>query len=81
MRPMDKSRSKRRVYVRTPSGTVKKIFAGTHSRPKCAICKSELAGIPKEYQKLSKTKKTVNRPYGGSLCSKCMRRLIIAQNQ
>lgn len=49
------------------------------SRAKCARCKKPLAGVPsrqKELRKLPKTKKRPTRPYGGYLCSSCMRELI-----
>ncbi|HDH91637.1 MAG TPA: hypothetical protein ENF38_01660 [Candidatus Aenigmarchaeota archaeon] len=48
--------------------------------PKCAICKKPLSGVPKQkpslVRKLSKTEKRVNRPYGGYLCSRCMRKIM-----
>ena len=43
---------------------------------RCAICKKPLHGIPKEVRKLPTSKKRVERPYGGNLCSKCARNLI-----
>ncbi len=47
---------------------------------KCAICKKPLHGIPKlratELKKLAKSEKRVERPYGGYLCSKCVREIM-----
>ena len=48
---------------------------------KCS-CGKELKGIPREIPgkiaKLSKTQRRPSRPYGGVLCSQCMRKTIIA---
>jgi len=48
--------------------------------PKCAICKKPLHGIPrgrvKEMRNLAKSEKRVERPFGGYLCSKCMREVM-----
>lgn len=67
-----------KVKVRTPSGRLalhekwKKANAA-----KCAICGKELQAIPRlraaELRKLPKSKKRPERPFGGYLCSKCMR--------
>ncbi|MBI2564864.1 50S ribosomal protein L34e [Candidatus Woesearchaeota archaeon] len=85
MRPSkQKSRTFRRVYVRTPGNRLvihyKKRNPG---KAKCRVCKNELHGIPRlrpfKMKNLSKTKKRPERPYGGNLCSKCMRKLIISK--
>ena len=53
------------------------------ARQKCGApgCEQKLAGIkavrPKKLAKLSKTKKTVSRVYGGSLCAGCVKERII----
>lgn len=48
--------------------------------PKCAICKKPLHGIPRlrgsELKKLAKSEKSVERVYGGYLCSRCTREMI-----
>jgi large subunit ribosomal protein L34e len=48
-----------------------------HGIPICAICKKPLHGVPHlkstDMRKLPKTKRRPERPYGGNLCSKCMR--------
>ncbi len=41
----------------------------------CSNCKKPLHGI-EEGKKLAKSKKNVNRPYGGSLCSRCARMIF-----
>jgi len=76
-----KSRSLRRVYVRTPGGkTVIHYRKRKPSKAKCAICKKPLHGVPRErptkLRKLSKTEKRPSRPYGGYLCAKCLREVI-----
>ncbi|KAK4685264.1 large subunit ribosomal protein L34e, partial [Tremellales sp. Uapishka_1] len=73
--------SNRRRVVKTPGGKlvvhhIKKIA----SAPKCGDCGDALAGIPalrpRQYATISKRQKTVNRAYGGSCCSRCVRQRI-----
>ena len=49
--------------------------------PKCAQCKKPLPGVargtPAEVKKLSKTQRRPERPYGGVLCSQCLRKEMI----
>ena len=76
-----KSRTFRRVKVKTPGAKVV-----THYRkrkPKiahCGGCGAKLQGVPRQrpykMQNMPKTKKRPERPYGGVLCSKCMRQKI-----
>ena len=46
-------------------------------KPHCAECKRVLSGVPRGSQayirKWSKTERRPERPYGGVLCTKCMR--------
>lgn len=50
-------------------------------KAKCGNCGSILQGVPRErslkMHKMPKTEKRPERPYGGNLCSRCMRALII----
>jgi len=78
--PRFRSRSLRRVKRKLPGG--KTVTHYEKRRPKvtkCAQCNIELKGLQRErpykMQKLG-SKKKVNRPYGGNLCSKCSRILI-----
>lgn len=79
----DRSRTKRKVFVRTPGGDLN-IHRRRRkpSKPVCGVCGAELhgvaRGIPAQVNKLSKTQKRPERPYGGVLCSKCMRKKIAA---
>lgn len=73
--------NKRRVSVRTPGGrTVYHYRKKRYNAAKCAVCKRPLNGVPNGprslLSKLSKSEKRPNRPYGGYLCSRCMRELI-----
>ncbi len=76
-----KSRSFRRVKKRMPSGRVKTTY--TRRKPKkarCAICGKELHGVPRvlpsELKKYAKSQKRPSRPYGGYICSSCLRKLM-----
>jgi large subunit ribosomal protein L34e len=80
--PKDRTRKKRNVKVKTPSGRVtlhRRPFKP--SKPVCADCGAELKGVargtPAQVGKLSKTQRRPERPYGGVLCSKCSRKKIV----
>ncbi len=75
VRPAYRSRSLRRIKVRTPGGDLKvhyeKRFA---SLPKCAICGRPLQGINiKRVKTGHEPLKSPSRPYGGYVCHKCLR--------
>lgn len=81
-----KSRSKRRVYRRTPSGKV--VIHYVKRRPRkahCADCGGKLAGVPALaptfMRNLAKSSKRPERAYGGVLCSYCSRREIISKSR
>jgi large subunit ribosomal protein L34e len=70
-----------KVKRKTPAGKIK--IVEKRKKPKiakCAICKSPLHGIPRKIpsgmRKLALSEKRPNRPYGGYLCSRCMRELL-----
>ncbi len=76
-----KSRSLRRVFVKTPgSRTVLHYKKRAPSKAKCSSCGAVLKGVararPHKMQNMPKTKKRPQRPYGGVLCSKCTARMI-----
>jgi|YelNatPaOPRAMG01_1025707.scaffolds.fasta_scaffold170724_2 large subunit ribosomal protein L34e len=76
-----RSRSLRRIKVKTPGGEYKTRYERRGgSKPKCALCKKPLSGVPKgkvsDIAKLSKTEKRPERPYGGYLCPKCSKNEI-----
>ena len=76
-----KSRSLRQVKVRTPSGKVNVHYEKRKPKvAKCAICGKPLKGVPREIpsrmRKLSKTEKRPERPFGGYICSECLRKIM-----
>jgi large subunit ribosomal protein L34e len=80
-----KSRTLRRVFVKPPGGGKTRIHYRKRkiNLKRCKECNKILPGIPKliqsKFKKLPKTKKRPQRPYGGVLCSSCMRKKIISQ--
>ena len=81
-----KSGTLRKVFKKTPGArNVVHYEKRKPSQHSCAVCGKELAGIPRlrptEMQNLAKSKKTVERTYGGFLCSACARRKIIEENR
>ncbi len=72
------ARKHKKVQKKTPSGRhVVRRKRGQPSHAKCAECGAKLHGVPKrrpgKLRKLPKTKRRPNRPYGGNLCSRCLR--------
>ena len=79
-----KSRTFRRMFVKTPGGrTVSHFKKRKPGKAKCASCGIVLLGTtrarPYKMQNISKTKKKPTRPFGGYLCSKCARKTIIKE--
>ena len=80
--PRLRSRSLRRVSRKVPGGRTKLHFKKRkHKAARCGNCGSLLKGVPRGFpfrmRKMAKTKKRPERPFGGVLCSKCMRNEII----
>ena len=80
-RGMFKSRRLRRVFVKAPGGNTKLQYKERKpSKAVCAHCKKVLAGVPHatsaKMRNMPKTAKRPQRPYGGILCSACMRKLL-----
>jgi len=76
--PRYRSRSKRRVFVRTPGA--KAVLHYRKRKPakaRCGICGAVLKGVaralPSKMRNIPKCQKRPERPYGGVLCTKCMR--------
>lgn len=79
-----KSRSMRRVFRRAPKkGSTLTFRKRKPSKAKCAGCGKVLAGVPRErphkMQKMPKTAKRPQRPFGGVLCSACTRKKVVAK--
>jgi len=81
VRGMYRSRSLKRKKVRVPGGN-----SVTHYRRKktskhvCAECGALLGGIPRgtphEIGSISKSERSVSRPYGGYYCPSCLRKKL-----
>lgn len=73
-----RSRTLRRVFVKLPGGRTSLHYKKRKPQAAhCAGCGTELQGVPREVPskigKLSKTQRRPERPYGGVLCTACMR--------
>jgi len=82
-KPGHRSRSLRRVFVRTPGGETRIQYRKRKpAKAKCNSCGAVLKGVIRErphvMKKTAKSKKRPERPYGGALCSRCMRAKIKA---
>jgi large subunit ribosomal protein L34e len=84
--PNKRSHSKRRVSVRTPGG--KTVMHYRERKPKlgtCPVTGEKLKGVPRasarEMHKLAKSKKRPQRPFGGALSSRAMRRKVIDETR
>lgn len=70
------------IIEKTPSG---KLVLNRRKKlgkvPVCGGCKAKLSGIvparPAERSRSKKSDKTVNRPYGGTLCGDCVRSKLL----
>ncbi|MHA2171727.1 MAG: 50S ribosomal protein L34e [Candidatus Kariarchaeaceae archaeon] len=79
-------RSGKRKLVKTPGGRF--YFKKLQKKPNyhhCANCDRKLPGMPRgtrvEIRRLSKSQRSPSRPYGGQLCSPCLRRKLILANR
>ena len=82
--PRYRSRSFRKVSVRTPGGkTTIHYTRRNHTPATCAVTGEKLHGVPRntpyKLKELSKTQRRPERPYGGVLSSKAMRALLKAK--
>jgi len=80
-KPRFKSRSWKKVKVRLPGGRVVIHYRRKKTKPPiCGKCGKQLHGVPRVrssiLRKLKKTEKRPERPYGGNLCSYCMREIM-----
>ncbi|KAL0221992.1 hypothetical protein RCL1_001846 [Eukaryota sp. TZLM3-RCL] len=68
--------------VKTPGGRLTVQYLKKKGTvPRCGDCGCDLHGIPalrpREYSRLAHNKKTVSRPYGGSVCHGCVKSRIL----
>ena len=72
-----KSRSMRRVFRNVGSRVSLQYKKRKPKIAHCSNCEAALKGVPRErpykMQNMPKTFKRPERPYGGVLCSRCMR--------
>jgi len=80
--PRLRSTSLRKVSKRLPGGRT--VIHFSKKKPKAAICtgcgdvlKAVPRVLPYKMKNIAKTKKRPQRPYGGVLCSRCMRKKIV----
>ncbi len=87
MRPgKQKSRTFRRIFKKITGNKVTVRYKKRKpSKARCSNCGAILKGVPRELptkmKNLAKTKKRPSRPFGGVLCSKCMREKIKELNR
>lgn len=78
-----KSRTFRRVKVTTPGGENKTMYKRRKPSKAVCGCGKALSGVPREVpykmQQMPKTHKRPERPFGGVLCTKCMRSKIASE--
>ncbi len=78
-----KNRTFRKVQVKLADRTTVHYKKRNPSPAKCGECKKVLQAVPRgrpvDMRNLAKTKKRPERPYGGVLCSKCMRAMMVAK--
>ena len=67
-----KSRHKRLLHVKTPTGKAVRYVRRKLGVPVCADCGSVLPGVARE-SNMARTKKRPSRPFGGVYCSGCSR--------
>ena len=73
---VERSRSRRRVRIKTPSGRVIISHRSRNKgRAKCAGCSVRLHGVS-HARGIAASKRAPSRPYGGVLCSRCSRNAI-----
>lgn len=80
--PRLRSRSLRKVFRKVPGGRVSIQYKKRKPKAaRCGNCGAVLKGVPRELpykmRSMAKTKKRSERPFGGILCSRCMRQKII----
>ncbi|MAF51122.1 MAG: 50S ribosomal protein L34e [Nanoarchaeota archaeon] len=76
-----KSKSERKVFVKTPTRNKISFRKSSPGKKPCVECGTQLMGIKRDstfsLRRVSKSKKRVNRKFGGELCSRCSREIIV----
>ncbi|MCI4435475.1 MAG: 50S ribosomal protein L34e [Ignisphaera sp.] len=80
VRPMQRSRSLKKVYRRTPGGKTVVHYERRKRTPmRCARCGAILFGVPTTDElrrSLPKSSKRPERMFGGFLCARCLREVL-----
>lgn len=77
VRPAYRSRSLRRVKVRTPGGdTVVHFEKRKTNYHHCALCGAVLQGMPRLRKGSHESIRPPTRPYGGNVCHRCLREAL-----
>jgi large subunit ribosomal protein L34e len=81
-----KSRTLRRIKVKTPGGkTITHYRQRKPGKAKCAKCRKPLAGVAiaraTQMNKIPKNQRRPERPFGGVLCSNCLKVLLKNQSR
>jgi|TARA_B100001971_G_C18105928_1_gene491490 large subunit ribosomal protein L34e len=78
--PKHRSRSRRKVFVKTASRVLVRYRKRKPSKPKCPECGKVLLGVPNvratKLKQTSKSKKVPSRKFA-NLCSSCSRKKLI----
>ena len=80
--PRLRSRSLRKIFRKVPGGRTNVHYKKRKPKTaRCGNCGALLKGVPRAFpfrmRSMAKTKKRPERPFGGVLCSRCMRKTII----
>ena len=77
------SRTFRRIKKKLASKVTIHYKKRNPSAASCASCGRKLQGVPRgkpvDFQNMPKTAKRPQRPYGGVLCTKCLRATMVAK--
>ena len=80
--PRLRSRSLRKIFRKVPGNSVRIHYKRKKPKAaKCGSCGATLIGVPRELpfkmRSMTKTRKRPERPFGGVLCSRCLRQSVI----
>lgn len=76
------TKSNQTKIIKTPGAKLHFLHVSKKaSKPTCNECGSAILGVvarrPHEYQTVPRSKRTVQRAYGGSLCANCVKNRVV----
>ena len=78
-----KNRSFRKIFVKLADKVVLRYKKRKPKQAHCGRCSRLLQGVPRDrpykMQNRAKTTKRPDRPYGGVLCSRCLRQEMVSR--